>query len=118
MTTETIGKFFANVRQKLFNRRIDREIYDRIFPHLEQEKDRGYPFDTDAEMNAQTEEFNVQALLDSIEWHAARMPKAYGESFRHIMHRDLHARLCRYAELATRRVQPETCDSRFVATHA
>ena len=37
-----IGKFFAGIRQKLFTARTEREIFDRIFPHLEREKNHGY----------------------------------------------------------------------------
>jgi len=68
-------------------------IHDRIFPHHLGEKDHGYSFRTREEMNAQTQELNVQLLLDAIERHIRNMPDAYGESFRHIMHRDLHERL-------------------------
>jgi hypothetical protein len=69
-------------------------------------------------MKTQTEAFKVQVLLDCIEGHVSKMPKAYGESFRHIMHRDLYQRLTMYTDVARRRIQPAWCDPRFVATRA
>jgi hypothetical protein len=115
MNKNTTGSFFARIRQKFFKWRIDREIFDRIFPHHRGEKDHGYSFDTREQMNAQTEELNVQPLLDDIEKHIHNMPDAYGESFRYIMYRELHERFRMYEQLARRRVR-RSCDSRFVAT--
>jgi hypothetical protein len=89
-----------------------------MFPHLEGEKNYGYPFSTDEEMNAQTQELNVQPLLDCIEHHIQNMPKAYGESIRYIMHRDLHERFRLYELVARRGVRPKTCDPRFIAIRA
>jgi len=93
MTRNTKVSFFKQMSQKFFKWRINLEIHDRIFPHHLGEKDHGYSFRTREEMNAQTQELNVQLLLDAIERHIRNMPDAYGESFRHIMHRDLHERL-------------------------
>jgi hypothetical protein len=112
-----IKSFFSQLRQKLFNQRIEREIYHRMFPHLLREKDFGYSFETDEQMNAQTEKLDVKSLLDTVERHIQQMPKSYGESFRHIMHRDLHVHMKAYEKLAHRRVQ-RTCDPRFVAESA
>jgi hypothetical protein len=42
----------ANPRMTLFATRLEWEIFNRIFPHLEREKRHDYPFTTDAEMNA------------------------------------------------------------------
>ena len=107
--------FFTQLRQKSFKKRIDREIFDRIFPHHRGEKNHGYPFRTREQMNAQTDALDVQSMFDDIERHIHNMPDAYGESFRHIMHRDLHERLSMYEQLAQRRVRRQ-CDPRFVAT--
>ena len=49
---------------------------------------------------------------------AGKMPKAYGDAFRYIAYRDLNERMKMYLEIAERRIQPETCDPRFVATRA
>jgi hypothetical protein len=114
---KTAGSFFARMRQKFFDWRTNLEIFDRIMPHLQKEKDWGYSFGTEAEMDAQTEQLDAQALLDAIERHASNMPKGYGKAFRHVMHRDLHERLLRYEKVARRRVN-RTCDPRFVAVHA
>ena len=115
MTKHTAGSFFARMRQKFFKRRIDREIFDRIMPHNQKEKDHGYAFDSSEEMEAQTEEMDVQASLDAIEGHIRNMPTGYGRAFRHLLHRDLHERLNRYEQLAQHRVR-RTRDPQFVAT--
>ncbi len=103
------------MRQKLFRWRIEREIFDRIMPHLQREKDHGYSFNTDEEMNAQTEDASVQPLLDTIEGYILEMPDVYGALFRHIMHRDLHERLRMYEHVARRHIR-RSCDPHFVAT--
>ena len=113
---KNIRSYLARIRQKLFDKRLNWEIFDRIFPHHRGEKNHGYPFVTREQMNAQTEELDVQNLLDGIESHIRNMPDAYGESFRHLMHRDLYERLNRYEQVARRRVR-RSCDSRFIATH-
>jgi hypothetical protein len=110
-------KFFTNIRRKLFNRRVNREIFDRIMPHIQKEQNFGYSFSTNAEMDAQTEQLDTRALLDAIERHARNMPQGYGKAFRHVMHRDLHERLLMYEKIARRRVN-RTCDPHFVAVHA
>ena len=117
MTRIAAGSFFTRIRQKLFDKRLNREIFHRMFPHHRGERDYGYPFDSREEMNVQTDELGIEALLDTIEGQIRRMPKAYGESFRHIMHRELHQRLNKYEQAARRRVQ-RACDPRSVATRA
>lgn len=113
MTTN--GSFFARLYWRLFKWRFDREIFERIFLHHRGEKNCGYPFRTREQMNTQTEGFGVHSLLDNIEAKIRNMPDAYGESFRYLMHRDLHERLCMYEQIANRRVRRQ-CDPRFVAT--
>src|SRR5689334_17391546 len=106
MPSNTVPSFFALTRQRLFDYFLNLEIFDRIFPHLEQEKDWGYSFHTDQEMNEETEENHAEALLESIELQITRMPKAYGDAFRFVMHRDLSKRLRMYEQAARRRIQP------------
>ena len=115
-----IGKFLASIRRKLFAARVDREIFFKIFPHLNQEADHGYPFKSDEEIFRARVRGNLQTSLDLdlIERAAARMPKAYGEGFRYIVYRDLNERMETYLEIAERRIQPETCDPRCVAARA
>jgi len=110
--------FFKRVRQHLFRERVDREIFGRIFPHLRKEKDYGYSFRTDLEMNAETDHLDILASLRHIERQIGRMPKAYGASFRHILHRDINERLQSFEAVGRRRIQPTSCDPRFVATRA
>src|SRR5207237_849753 len=114
MKSNSAGSFFARMRQKLFNKCLNWEIFDRIFPHHQGEKNCGYPFRTRQQMNNQTNELDLESLLDTIEEHINNMPDAYGESFRYVMHRDLHARLSMYEQVARGRIR-RTCDPRFVA---
>jgi hypothetical protein len=115
-----IGKLILNINNILFATSVDREIYNRIFPHLEHEKHCGYSFGSDEEFAAQRKcdrsEFN--RLVRSIEYNADRMPKAYGEAFRYIAIRDLKARAEMYEQLAHEQIQPETCDPHLVAKRA
>ena len=115
-----IKSFFAKIRQKFFNWRIDWEIYHKIFPHLNQHANHGYPFDSKDEMVR----LHIRSGLDAhvkfnmIEWLAAKMPKAEGDAFRYIAYRDLNERMKMYLEIAAERIQPESCDPHLVATHA
>jgi hypothetical protein len=118
MSRNRAGSFFARLRQKLFNWRINVEIHDRIFAHHRGERDYGYPFGNREQMKALTEQLDVQPLLDAIEEHIRNMPDAYGEAFRYIMHRDLHERFHTYERLARQGVEPKTCDPHYVATRA
>jgi len=113
-------KFFATIRRKLLNRRVNREIFDQIFPHLNQEADHGCPFNSEEEYEKQClyAELNAKLNFELIEKRAARLPEAYGKAFRYIAYRDLDERLKIYLEIADERIQPETCDPRFVARHA
>ena len=96
------------------------EIFNRIAAHINGEKKNGYPFDSIdklAEAHIQSG-LDAQMKFDMIERTAAKMPKAYGDAFRYVAYRDLNERMKMYLELAERRVQPKTCDMRFVATRA
>src|ERR1039457_3787851 len=112
-----IGKFFVNIRQKLLNQRVNREIFQKIFPHINKEADHGYPFGSKDEMVRLhiRSGLDAQMKFDMIERTAAKMPKAYGDAFRYIAYRDLNERMKMYLEIAAERIQSETCDSRFVA---
>jgi hypothetical protein len=118
MIVNPSSSLFVRIRQRFFKWRLSREIFDRIFPHLEREQDHGYSFQSDQEMKAQTAALNAEALLKSVERQIHKLPRAYGESFRHIMHRDLCDRLSMYADEAKRQTHPTDIDPRFVATHA
>ena len=113
-------KFIANISRRLFNRRVNREIFDKIFPHLNGKANHGYPFGSDDEFVRLHihSGLDAQMKFDMIERTAAKMPKAYGDAFRYIAYRDLNERIKMYLEIATGRIKPETCDPRFVATHA
>ena len=85
-------KFFAKIRRKQFNRRIENEIYQKIFAHLNGRANHGYPFDSDDKMIRLHIRNNLQAGLNlrRIGELAAKMPKAYGNAFRYIAYRDLN----------------------------
>ncbi len=94
---------------------VDFVIFHRIFPHLEREAVHGYEFNSDAELRAATAALDVGTLLDSIDAQIAHMPKAYGDAFRYIMHRDIQQRLTMYARLAQRRLPARERIPRFAA---
>ena len=115
MRRNSTGSFFARLREKFFKWNINCEIFDELFPHLEGEEDFGYQFATDEEMNQETARLDVQLVLDRIEDHIRHMPKAYGECFRHIMHRDLHEVFRKYEREAKLQRNPDTCKPQLVA---
>ena len=70
--------FIANLRTRLFEEVLEWEIYHKIFPHVRNEVDNGYPFKTRAELvhqNAQSP-FTICEQLREFEDIAARMPEA------------------------------------------
>jgi hypothetical protein len=103
---QRLNSLVSKLRHKTFEWIIEKEIFERLFPHLEREKNYGYPFMTDQEMATATSDLNVESLFRKLERKTHRMPKAYGEAFRHIMYRDIHSRLSNYHALAERRVNP------------
>lgn len=113
-------KFFKSIRQWLFNRRVNREIFDKIFPHLNGAANHGYPFNSEEEYEKQClyAELDAKLHIELIEKRAARLPEAYGRAFRYIAYRDLNKRMKMFLEIADERIQPETCDPRLVARHA
>ena len=113
----TIKLFLARIGQKLSDWRVNREIFHRIFPHLNRRASHNYPFSSKEELEklALFSELDANLHLELIERHAAKMPKAYGDAFRYIAYRDLNARMKMYLEIAEHRVQPEICYMRFVA---
>ena len=108
MIGNSSSSFFARMRRKLFKRRLHREIYSKVFPHVGRESNEGYPFADYGDMVTHTESFDVKDLLVEVERHVARLPEAYGKCFRYIMHRDIYERLNMYAEVAKRRAHPDT----------
>jgi hypothetical protein len=113
-------KFFSNIRRKLLNWRVNREIYCKIFPHLNGRGNHGYPFNSEEEYEKAClyAELNAKLHFELIEKRAARLPEAYGKAFRYIAYRDLDERMKKFLEIADKRIQPKTCDPRFVARHA
>lgn len=111
-----IVSFCLNLRQ-LFVWRIEHEIYYRIFPHLRQERDHGYSFRSDQELQqfVTREHAKSLALLATLQRDSAGMPKAYGLAFRYIMYRELNQRLEQYEAHMRRCIRPD-CDPQFVAT--
>ena len=112
--------FFAKIRQQRFDRRVNQEIFQKIFSHLNGEADHGYPFNSKQEFEKRClyAELDAKLHVELIEKHAARMPEAYGKAFRYIAYRDLNERMKMYLEIAERRIEPEMCDPHLVATQA
>jgi len=104
------GKFFAYIRQKLFKRQIEWEVYKRIFPHLKGEKKFRYPFNSDSKLCTCIlhENLDAKLYLQLIEHEAKQMPKAYKEAFRYIMYRNLIVQMEMYLVLARQRGRRNT----------
>jgi hypothetical protein len=100
--------------------RVEWEIYHKVFKQLNGEAKCGYPFSSDEELvkSRVLQHEALQSALRIVEQTAAKMPKAYGDAFRYIAYRDLNERMFMYLELAAKRMQPESCDPRCVATRA
>lgn len=103
-----IRPFFSIITRWLFERRVEREIYFRMFPHLCGEADHGYSFDSDKEMDAQTERIDPTKLLEALNRDIDTMPDSWGRCFRHIVHRDLSKRLRLYSKLAERHARRDS----------
>jgi hypothetical protein len=114
----TNQSFLQRVRQRIFERRVEREICDRILAHIQDGKMLVYPFRTRQEMVELTKALDVQAMLDAIECRIRRMPEAYAQSLRYLLHRDLHEVLNRYKDIGQRDLSPTHLDPCFVAKHA
>jgi hypothetical protein len=111
-------KFFSRMASLWFAWKIEREIYMKLFPHLEGEKDCGYQFRNDVEIACETDALDVRAALAEIERNISAMPKAYGESFRFVFRRDAFRFLMAYRDLAGQRIRPPMPDSRTIPRRA
>lgn len=120
MFPSSLQSFVAKLRHRKFCERVEREILMDIFTQIQGEADRGYPFNNAEELRDHNARIGGDAKkhFAMLEDQFAQLPEAYGQAFRYIVYRDLDARMQQYLELARRRVQPETCDPRFVATAA
>lgn len=116
----TIKLFLADIRRKFFNWRINREIFHRISPHLRNEGNHGYPFQTKDDLVRLHIRNNLQAGLNlrQIGNAAAKMPKFQSDAFRYIVYRDLNDRMEMYLALAEESAEPEVCDAQSVPNPA
>ena len=115
-----IGKFIANVRNKLFTSRTTQEIHFRILPHIEGRADNGYPFSSaEGLFKARLDGFIcARETLHAINHAAGKMSEAEGNAFRYIVARDLNERMRRYLEFAQSRECSSERDTQLVATAA
>ena len=120
MKKGSFGKFVARIRRRLFELRVGWEICHKIFPHMNEEADHGYPFGSKDEKanSANRKRLAAESTLRLIEQTASKMGKAEGDAFRYIAYNDLNERMWMYLEFASQRVQPATCDPRDIATRA
>jgi hypothetical protein len=111
--------FISSLIHLLKFHKIEWEIYHNIFPQMRNEKDFGYSFHSSNELDEllKIEEEKARKLMSRIALEGKKMPKAYGSAFRHIMYRELNARLSAYDNLISQRIYPTTIDPRYVATH-
>lgn len=104
----TIGKFLVRIRREKFAANITREIYHKIFPHMNGHADHGYPFSSDKELyKARLEgSSTVRTMLCDLNSAALHMPEAECNAFLYIANRDLEERLRMYIRLANARSAP------------
>jgi hypothetical protein len=107
-----IGKFFARIRREKFAANITREIYHKIFPHLNGHADQGYSFSSDDELVKSHLKgfYEMSKTIQQINLAAGRMPKAEGDAFRHVVARDINEQLRLYLKYANTRNSP-CCNS-------
>lgn len=91
--------------QKL-EEQINGEIYGRLFPHLNNDQNHGYPFANDRELVAHSETLDIHAALEEVEKQIDELPPAYGRCFRFAIRRDMCEKLRAYKALADRRTEP------------
>jgi len=113
---KSLQPLFDYLRYRFMKWRINREIVERIFPHLRRDRNFGYLFRDEDGIDEYTRIRDVRPILDRIEMNIAKMPEAYGRSFRYVMHTKLNAELRRYEEIARNSVRSETCAPRLIAT--
>lgn len=113
-------KFFAAIRRTLFARRINREIYQNIFPHLNGHADHGYPFSSDDELHAERlkSSINVKRMVGALDAAALAMPAAEGNAFLYIANRDLEERLRLYLKFANARSSLQPAQEPQLVTNA
>jgi hypothetical protein len=106
-----IEKFLATIRRKRFAQNAEREIYHKIFPHLNGRADHGYPFSSDAQLEQKNKEdfYKLSKCLEEIYLAAGRMPTAQGEAFRHIAARNLDAEMRMILLYASARKREQPC---------
>jgi hypothetical protein len=100
-------KPFANNQQQMLAARVEWEINQMIFPHVKQQADYGYPFESIDEMLKEHVYNRMVAMinLDAIGSAAAKMQSEYGDAFQHIAFREISHLINAFLELAEQRVQ-------------
>lgn len=118
--TQTIKSVLRSFQRIIFEWRLEQEIFNRIFPHLNNEGDFRYPFRSDEEIlrevERQSKELDRSIIM--IEAHAQRMPRAYGLAFRYVFYREIRRCVAQYEKVARERIKPKTCDPRLIARRA
>jgi hypothetical protein len=106
MLSKQIKAILARFRFAWFSETCDRKVH-WIFGHINGIR-RGFPFRTREQMNKQTELRDIRAMLDLIDQQAPEMGKAYGETFRFLLYRDMYARLELYIRHVQRHIPHES----------
>lgn len=103
-----IGKFLARMRREKFAANISREIYHKIFPHMNGHADHGYPFTTDDELHKARLQGSIEMWkkLRELDSAALQMPDAECNAFLFIVNRDLEERIRMYLKFAHARKVP------------
>lgn len=100
-----IKKFIANIRRKQLAARTEHEIYHKIFAHLNQRGDHGYPFSDDTGLLEALVDKSVRLRHGLLQFDEAvrKMPEAEGRALEYIAMRELNDLMEAYLKFAKER---------------
>jgi hypothetical protein len=118
MSEDKCGKLFENSRQQMFTSRVEWEICQKIFPHLNRVANHGYPFDSkDKMLELYVRDLvNIHVGLSAINHAAAKMPLEYQDAFRYVAFREIGAITKAFLDFVEQRVIQKRSDRSFVAS--
>ena len=100
-------KPIANNQQQMLAARVEWEINQMIFPHIKQQADHGYPFESidGALKEYYRNRMQVTINLAAIGSAAAKMQSEYNDAFCYIAFREISNVVNAFLELAKQRAQ-------------
>lgn len=95
-------KPLANNQQQMLAARVEWEINQMIFPHLKQQADHGYPFNSSEEMAQRClcDQLEAIASINLIDNAISEMQPEYREAFRYVAFREMGNVISVFLDLA------------------